>query len=424
MTVFYDLLNEVPIPKMVKVKQKFPRPSIPPDNIPQKINDILGQDDISSIILPGMRIAITVGSRGIRNIALITREIVRVLKEKGALPFIIPAMGSHGGGIAENQQKIIEEFGVTEAYCGCPIKSTMDTVQIGTTPEGHSVVIDRYAAEADGIVVLGRVKPHTAFRGEYESGLMKMMAIGLGKREGANACHAAGWKHMRRLIPLFGNTILNHAKILFSVAIVENAFDETCLLEAIRKEHIAEREPELLVQAKQFMPRIWIEETDVLIVDKIGKNISGDGMDPNITGTFATPYASGGLKSQKVAVLDVTDESHGVIIGAGMAHATTRRLFDKADLEASYINALTSTVFDVVRIPMILNSDRAAIAACIRASNEIDVRKPKIIRIADSLHMEYIYISEALLDEAASHSNLEIVGELQDMPFDENGNLW
>ncbi|TNJ61625.1 DUF2088 domain-containing protein [Paenibacillus hemerocallicola] len=409
---------------MVKVKQKFPRPSIPPDNIPQKINDILGQDDISSIILPGMRIAITVGSRGIRNIALITREIVRVLKEKGALPFIIPAMGSHGGGIAENQQKIIEEFGVTEAYCGCPIKSTMDTVQIGTTPEGHSVVIDRYAAEADGIVVLGRVKPHTAFRGEYESGLMKMMAIGLGKREGANACHAAGWKHMRRLIPLFGNTILNHAKILFSVAIVENAFDETCLLEAIRKEHIAEREPELLVQAKQFMPRIWIEETDVLIVDKIGKNISGDGMDPNITGTFATPYASGGLKSQKVAVLDVTDESHGVIIGAGMAHATTRRLFDKADLEASYINALTSTVFDVVRIPMILNSDRAAIAACIRASNEIDVRKPKIIRIADSLHMEYIYISEALLDEAASHSNLEIVGELQDMPFDENGNLW
>ncbi|RAV22606.1 hypothetical protein DQG23_04975 [Paenibacillus contaminans] len=412
------------MPKMVKVRQKFQRPSIPLDDIPQTIDDILGLDDISDTIQPGKRIAITVGSRGIRNIAFITREIVRVLKEKGALPFIIPAMGSHGGGIAENQQKIIEDFGVTEAYCGCPIKSTMDTVEIGKTPEGHSVVIDRYAAEADGIVVVGRVKPHTAFRGEYESGIMKMMTIGLGKREGANACHAAGWKHMRRLIPLFGNTIIKHAKILFAVAIVENAFDETCILEAIPKDRIAEREPELLDQAKQLMARIWIEDTDVLVVDKIGKNISGDGMDPNITGTFATPYASGGLKWQKVAVLDVTDESHGVIIGAGMAHATTQRLFDKADLEASYINALTSTVFDVVRIPMILKSDRDAIAACIRASNEIDIRKPRVIRISDSLHMEYIYISEALMDEASKHANLEIVGDLQEMPFDANGNLW
>ncbi|MEF3312991.1 lactate racemase domain-containing protein [Paenibacillus sp. GYB004] len=424
MSVFYDLLQEVPMPKMVKVRQKFPRPSIAPDDIPHKMNDTLAHVGISDLVVPGMRIAITVGSRGIRNIARIIKELVRALQDKGALPFIIPAMGSHGGGIAENQQKIIEDFGVTEAYCGCPIRATMDTVQVGTTSEGHAVVIDSYAAESDGIVVVGRVKPHTAFRGEYESGLMKMMAIGLGKREGANACHAAGWKHMRRLIPLFGNTILKNANILFAVAIIENAFDETCMLEAVRKERIAEREPELLMQAKAMMPRIWIEETDVLIVDKIGKNISGDGMDPNITGTFATPYASGGLKSQKVAVLDVTDESHGVIIGAGMAHATTRRLFDKADLEASYINALTSTVFDVVRIPMILNSDRAAIAACIRASNEIDIRRPRVIRIADSLHMEYIEVSEALMDEAASHPNLEIVGELQELPFDEQGNLW
>ncbi|GAA3413314.1 lactate racemase domain-containing protein [Paenibacillus hodogayensis] len=424
MSVFYDLLHEVPMPKMVKVRQKFPRPSIAPDDIPHKMDDTLAQAGIADLVVPGMRIAITVGSRGIRNIARITKELVRALQDKGALPFIVPAMGSHGGGIAENQQKIIEDFGVTEAYCGCPIRATMDTVQVGTTSEGHAVVIDRYAAEADGIIVVGRVKPHTAFRGEYESGLMKMMAIGLGKREGANACHAAGWKHMRRLIPLFGNTILQNANILFAVAIIENAFDETCMLEAVRKEQIAEREPELLVQAKALMPRLWIEETDVLIVDKIGKNISGDGMDPNITGTFATPYASGGLKSQKVAVLDVTDESHGVIIGAGMAHATTRRLFDKADLEASYINALTSTVFDVVRIPMILKSDLAAIAACIRASNEIDIRRPRVIRIADSLHMEYIYVSEALMEEAARHPNLEIVGELQKMPFDENGNLW
>ncbi|MBP1996514.1 lactate racemase domain-containing protein [Paenibacillus eucommiae] len=424
MSTFYDLLRDVPIPKMVKVRQKFPRVSIDVDDIPKKINEILENEDILKTIVPGMSIAITVGSRGINNIALITRELVRLLKEKGANPFIIPAMGSHGGGIAENQRKIIEEFGVSEEYCGCPIKSTMDTVQIGKSPEGHPIVIDKYAAAADGIVVVGRVKPHTAFRGEYESGIMKMMAIGLGKREGANACHAAGWKHMHHLIPLFGKSILQHANILFGVAIVENAFDETCILEAIPRNKIAEREPELLIKAKELMPRIWIDETDVLIVDKIGKNISGDGMDPNITGTFATPYASGGLKSQKVAVLDITNESHGVIIGAGMADATTQRLFDKADLEASYINALTSTVFDVVRIPMILKSDRDAIAACIRASNEIDINCPRVIRISDSLHIEYIYISEALLDEVAKNSNMEIVGELREMQFDLNGDLW
>lgn len=424
MSVFYDLLRAVPMPRMVKVRQRFPRPRIEALDIPGQIREILRQEGIIDTVRPGMRVAITVGSRGIRNIALIVREIAAVLKDRGADPFIVPAMGSHGGGVAENQRKIIEELGVTESYCRCPIKATMETVQIARTPEGLPVVIDRFAAEADGIVVLGRVKPHTAFRGEYESGLMKMMAIGLGKREGADICHAMGWKHMRRLIPLFGNLVLAHANILFGVAIVENAYDETCILEAVPKAEIPAREPQLLAKARELMPRIWIGETDVLIVDKIGKNISGDGMDPNITGTFATPYASGGLAAQKVAVLDLTDESRGVMVGVGMAHATTERLFRKADFEASYLNALTSTVFDVVRMPMILKSDRDAIAACIRACNETDLRRPRVIRIRDSLNIEYIEISEALMEEAKNHPHLEIVGELQDMPFDENGNLW
>jgi len=424
MSVLYELLRAVPMPKMARVRQKFPRPKLEVSDIPRKIRETLQAEGVIDAVRPGMSVALTVGSRGIANIALIVREIAAVLKERGAQPFIVPAMGSHGGGVAENQRKIIEDLGVTENYCGCPIRATMDTVEIARTAEGLPVVIDRFAAEAGGIVVIGRVKPHTAFRGEYESGLMKMMAIGLGKRKGADTCHAMGWKHMARLIPEFGRLVLANANILFGVAIVENAFDETCILEAIPKDNIAVREPELLARARELMPRIWIERTDVLIVDKIGKNISGDGMDPNITGTFATPYASGGLVSQKVAVLDLTDESRGVMVGAGMAHATTERLFRKADLEASYLNALTSTVFDVVRLPMILKSDRDAIAACIRACNEIDINRPRVIRIRDSLHIEYIEVSEAHLEEAKNHPHLEIVGEPEEMPFDENGNLW
>lgn len=422
MGIVSDLVKGIELPKMVKVRQIFPRQKI--DDVQAAVREQLLQAKIQQTIKPGMSIAITGGSRGVANIAVILKEIVTFVKKQGALPFIIPAMGSHGGATAAGQVEVLDSYGITEEFCGCPIRATMETTHIGFTAEQHPVFIDRYAAQADGIIVVNRVKPHTCFRGKYESGLMKMQTIGLGKQKGADTCHAAGFKHMAKLVPLFGNAILVNANILFGVATLENPFDETCKVVALTKEEIPEKEPELLLEAKALMPKIMFEEIDVLIVDKIGKNYSGDGMDPNITGTFSTPYASGGVKAQRVVVLDLSDESHGNAVGIGAADLITRRLLNKADLEKTYPNAITSTVVNCVKIAMTLKSDKEAIQTALKTCNEIDLKNPWIVRIPNSLHIEYIYISEVMLDTARKLPNIEVIGEPQPFPFDAAGNLW
>ncbi|MDK2799159.1 MAG: hypothetical protein PWP27_1755 [Clostridiales bacterium] len=421
-SVVSDLLRDIALPKMVKIAQKFPRPRI--DDIPSAVHSEVNKPEIATTIKPGQKIAITVGSRGIANIALITKELVKAVKTLGGEPFIIPTMGSHGGATAEGQVEVLYSLGVTEEYIEAPIKATMEVVKIGETEDGRPVLIDKYGAEADGIIVLGRIKPHTAFRGKYESGLMKMMTIGLGKQKGADTCHEAGFKHMAYNVPLFANAILKNANILFGVALVENPYDETCKIVALTKEEIPEKEPDLLLEAKELMPKIKFSNFDVLIVDQIGKNISGDGMDPNITATYCTPYASGGPKIQRIVVLDLTEETHGNANGMGMADFTTKRLFEKADLEKTYPNALTSTVPHTVKIPMILKNDREAIAAAIKTCNEIDKKNPRIVRIKNSLHIDEIYISEALLEEAKNDPDIEILEEPKYMQFDGNGNLF
>lgn len=422
MGVVSDLLLNVKIPKMARVRQIFDHGKL--DNIPEVLNSQLSAAQIKERVKPGMHIAITAGSRGVANISLILREIVTFTKEQGAYPFIIPAMGSHGGATVEGQREILDSYGITEEFCGCPIRATMETQQIGYTEEHDSVFIDKYAAEADGIIVVNRIKPHTCFTGPYESGLMKMMTIGLGKQKGAESFHDSGFKNAARLIPLFGNAILAHSNILFGVALLETAYDETCRVVVLTSEEIPEKEPFLLLEAKALMPKIMFESIDVLIVDKIGKNFSGDGMDPNITGTFVTPYASGGVKSQKVAVLDLSDESHGNAVGMGAADFTTRRLFEKADLEKTYPNALTSTVVSNVKIPMILKNQQEAIQAAIKTCNEIDKTNPALVRIKNSLHLEEIYISEALLEQARNMPNVEVLEEAMELAFDEEGNIW
>ncbi|ARE86450.1 DUF362 domain-containing protein [Clostridium formicaceticum] len=427
MGVVSELLKDVKLPKMVKIRQVFPREKI--ENIPEVLKSELLKEQIKSSIKPGMQIAITGGSRGVANIALILKEIAAFVKEQGAHPFIIPAMGSHGGATAEGQVEVLESFGITEEFCGCPIKATMETKQIGFTdetqfPQQYPVFIDKYAAEADGIIVVNRIKTHPAFRGTYESGLMKMMTIGLGKQKGAETCHEVGVKHLAALVPLFGNAILKNSNILFGVGMIENPFDETCKIIALTKEEIPEKEPALLLESKALMPKILIEETDILIVDKIGKNFSGDGMDPNITGKFPTPYASGGIKSQRVVLLDLSDETHGNANGLGMAHMVTRRLFEKADLEKTYPNSLTAKIVENIKIPMILENDKEAIKAAIKTCVEIDKDAPAIIRIPNSLHIEYIHISESLLEKAKTIPGIEILEEPKEFLFDENGNLW
>ena len=418
-----EKVRDVKLPKMFRVKQIFPRPRIEPEHIPDTLGALLNQQPIPQRVRPGMKIAITVGSRGVANVAVITKTIVDFCKSRGAEPFIVPAMGSHGGATAEGQRRIVEDYGCTEEYLGCPICSSMEVVKIGVNDEGRDVYIDRFAAQADGIIVNCRVKPHSAFRGKYESGIMKMMAIGLGKQYGAEVCHNEGIGDMAKNIPLFGRCILRNAPVLFAVAAIKNAFDETARIAVVPAEEIESVEPGLLEEAKANMPRILVDEADVLVVDQMGKNFSGDGMDPNITGNFPTPYASGGLRSQRVAVLNLSPESHGNAIGAGNCSVMTQRIFDQIDLTAMYMNCITCTIVESSKIPVIMESDKECVQMCLRTCVKNDKEHPRVVRIPNSLHIEHILLSEAYLEEARRNPNLVVESEPEEWPFDDNGDL-
>lgn len=420
-STLYDLIGTVSMPAMARVRQTFDSQEITDPEA--AVRRELSRPEIRSTIRPGMTIAITAGSRGIASHKRILKTIVNMVKEAGAHPFVVPAMGSHGGATAQGQLEVLAGFGITPEYLGCPVKSSMDTVQAGVSPEGHPVHIDKNAHGADGIILVNKVKPHTAFRGPHESGLMKMMTIGLGKQFGASLCHQAGFKNMGRLVPMFANVILDRCNILFGLAIVENAYSRTCILEAALARDIPVTDARLLVKARSLMPRILFDDIAVLVIDEIGKNFSGDGQDPNVSSRFATPYASGDFSIQKVCVLDISEKSHGIMIGAGCADTCTQRLVDKADLEASYINAITSTVFDCVRLPMILKNDYYAMAACIRTCNEVDRDQIRMVRIPNTLEIGEILISESMMADARKNPRIEILSEPEPMRFDENGNL-
>jgi hypothetical protein len=412
---------------MVKVRQFFDREQIRPEDIPQAVAAQLS--GMGDLLRPGKRYAITCGSRGVANVARITGAIAAFVKSKGGRPFVVPAMGSHGGASGEGQRALLAGYGVTEETVGCPVLSSMETVVIGESEPGpggkvYGVRIDKNAAEADGIIVAGRIKPHTDFHGPYESGIMKMMAIGLGKREGADICHQNGFGYMAEMVPLFGKTIIKYAPVILGFGILENAYGQTCKFVALRPDEIAAREPGLLEEARSHLPLIPFDRTDVLVVDRIGKDISGDGMDPNITGPSpCSPWVTGGIKADRTAVLDLTEETHGAALGMGAAHTITRRLFNKIDYEATYVNAVTSRGIDFARIPCILKNDREAVQLALRTSIGGDPARPRIIRIADSLHTETLYISEAMEGEARG-KGLEILEGPAPWPFDAEGNLW
>ena len=424
MGVVSELLKSVRIPEMISIRQNFDASHIEKEMIPEVIREQMMQEKIVSQFRPGMRVAITAGSRGIANIALIIKSIADCLREMGADPFIVPAMGSHGGATAEGQLEVIGSYGITEEYTGCRILSSMETVEIGKTDTGRSVRIDRNAYEADGIVVCNRIKPHTSFRGPYESGIMKMMAIGLGKQFGAEIIHADGFRHFKEYIPMYGSAIIKCAPITCALAILENAYDQTRELVALTPEEIETEEPVLLDRARSYMPRLLFDECDVLIIDEAGKNISGIGMDPNITGRFATDCASGGINAQRVAILDLSAGSHGNGCGMGLADCITKRFYDKLDLEATYPNGITNTIVGEMKIPMIMRNDREAVQLCIKSCNEIDKENPRVIRIKNTLRLRDIEISKALLEEAEAHPDIEITGELHPMAFNENNDLW
>ncbi|WP_112179992.1 MULTISPECIES: lactate racemase domain-containing protein [Paraliobacillus] len=415
MGILQDLLKDIPIPQMAAVKQTFANQQI--DNLSEELRSRLDQDGLKEQIKPGMEIAVAVGSRGLDRLVELTKETILFLQSLGAKPFIVPSMGSHGGATGEGQKAVLEHLGITQESVNAEIRSSMEVIEVGKLPNGLPVYIDKLAAEADGIVVINRVKPHTAFRGPVESGIMKMISIGLGKQKGAEACHQLGFKHMAEHVPAMAKLTLASMPILFAVATVENAFDKIARVEVWKPDEIEEKEAGMQELSKQLLPKLFFEKIDVLVIDQIGKNISGDGMDPNITGRYPTPYAYGGPEVTKMVVLDLTKQTEGNANGVGTADFTTQKLVDKMDRDTTYANGLTSTVVGPTNISTTLPNDKQAIQAAIKTCNILDFTKVKLVRIKNTLDIGTIEVSAALLNEVEQHDNLEKLTDLKDMKF-------
>jgi hypothetical protein len=424
MGVISELAQAIALPKMVKIRQHFPNAEgMSQREIIETVKQQLSRKEILSKLTPGSVIAIGCGSRGIANIALIAKCTVEFVKKHNCQPFIFPAMGSHGGATAAGQKEVLRTLGITEQSMGCPIRSSMEVVPVGKTKDGRKVYIDRNASESDGIILINRIKPHPSFRGPCESGIAKMMVIGMGKQRGADSCHASGFAHMAADLVTYRDIILQNVPVICGLGIIENALEKTLRIVSLTAEELPKREPELLVEAKRNMGRIYFDKTDVLIVDEIGKDISGDGMDPNVTGTFCTPYASGGISAQRVVVLDLTDETHGAAVGMGMADISTKRLLNKVDFEKTYANCITSRVLEPIKVPLICENDREAIQIGIRTCLQVVDRNARIVRIKNSLELEYIEISESLLGQAMQNPHITVLEEPHEMAFDQFGNL-
>lgn len=421
MGIYEELLSDVALPKMALVKQSFPNEKV--KDIPNAIKTALQRPGTLDRIQAGQKVAIAVGSRGINNLSLIVKQVVTEIRSRGAEPIIIPSMGSHGGATSEGQKEMLLGLGITPEEVGAEIQSSMGVLEVGVLPDGLPVYISTDAMAADAIVLVNRIKPHTAFRGSIESGLVKMLTIGLGKQKGAEACHAHSFKHMARHIIEMGSMLLEKTPVAFGLGVIENAYDQTHSVIAIPAERLLEEEPTWLELAKKLMPSLPVKQLDVLVIDEIGKDISGDGMDPNITGRYPTPYAHGGPEVSKMVLLDLTERSHGNANGIGTADIVARRLVEKMIPEQTYPNALTSTVTGPVQIPLTLETDYDVIRAAVKTSNALDLSKVRLVRIKNTLHLCEFLASESVIQELATQGKYEI-GDLQNWAFDEQGNLF
>ena len=372
--------------------------------------------------LPSDTVAIGVGSRGVGRISEVVAALVEVLKEAGAEPFVVPAMGSHGASTAEGQARVLAHLGVNEERVGCPVRATMEAQKLGETPSGVSVFMDRNAFEADSVVVVNRIKPHTAFRGTVESGPTKMLAIGLGKQKGAHSIHAAGWGRIHETIPEAARVAVESGKVAFGLAVLENADEEPYRVAAIPADNLEESEAPLLEEAKRKLMRLPFDDIDVLVIDEIGKNISGDGADPNVTGRYPTPFASGGPNVERMVFLDLTPETGGNANGLGAADVVTERLVSKMDRPSTYLNALTSTTPYPVKIPMTMPTDRMAIAAALTMTAGVSPQNARLVRIKNTLKLRRMWVSEALLNEVDGEK-VRVVEEPRPMRFDEEETL-
>ncbi len=378
-------------------------------------------------IKPGQSVAVTVGSRGIANIHLVAKAIVDSIKALRAEPFIVPAMGSHGGGTAEGQLEVLRSYGVTEEFCKCPIRSSMETVVVCQTAEGFDVHFDRHAFGADHVVVCNRVKPHTGFVGEVESGLMKMMLIGLGKHEGAKVYHRAIHDYnFGQIVRSVAGRVLQSCRIVAGIAIVENGYDQTAHIVGVQPEQFEAREKELLVLAKKLMPRLPFDRVDLLIIDEIGKNISGTGMDTNVVGRKYHPHHPASNEFPKVKMIFVrglTEATHGNASGIGLAEFCTRRALAQTNQQYTRVNCLTAGHVAAAMMPLDYPTDRDVLETALPIMGLTEPPDCKVLWIRNTLELGEVECSAAYLDEARSRSDLEILIDLRDMPLDADGNL-
>jgi hypothetical protein len=412
-----ELLREVEPPRGALVERLVDAPPALAD-----IRAAVGEA-LRSVELPTGTVAIGVGSRGVGGISDVVAALVGFLREAGAEPFIVPAMGSHGASTAEGQARVLAHLGVSEETVGCPVRATMETVKLGETPGGIAVYMYRNAYEADSVIVVNRIKPHTAFRGSVESGPTKMLAIGLGKQKGAHSVHAAGWGNIHETIPQAARVAVETGKVAFGLAVLENPDEKPYKVAAIPAANFEEAEAPLLEQAKRNLLRLPFDAMDVLVIDEIGKNISGDGADPNVTGRYATPYATGGPEVELMVFLGLTEETGGNANGLGAADVVTERLVSGMDRPATYLNALTSTAPNPVKIPMVMPTDRMAIAAALTMCAGTSPPEARLVRIKNTLRLRRMWVSETMLGEVERDERLTLIEDPQPMRFDADGSM-
>ena len=403
------------VPKMVKVKQNFEDHKI--DDVALAVKNEILKPEITQTIKAGTSIAIGVGSRGVANIDIAVKSLVSSLKELGAVPFIFPAMGSHGGGTVENQIALLAGYGVTEDKVGAEVRATMETVVPVVLDDGTKVHMDKFAYEADGVILINRVKPHTNFRGSIESGIVKMMTIGMGKINGASELHGSyPMSNFGTALPNAAKHLLKKINFLFGVGLVEDAYDHTAIVEAIPSDQLFDKEANLQSMAKKLMGKICFDQIDVLVIDEIGKEISGGGCDPNITGNknepgFENPNVS------KLVLLDLTDKTKGNATGFAAADVITKKLFDKIDFPTTYANVVASSKLEGGKIPIPMKDGDEAVRLALKTLNGIDPINARVVRIKNTLKLAEIYVSESMLHEVDSNSMLEAITSPAEMSF-------
>ena len=400
-----------PLPKMYRVRQSFNKEHL--EDIEGTVAREFAKAEIRAQVKPGMRVALAVGSRGIRNLSRIVKCVVDQLLALEAEPFIVAAMGSHGGGTLEGQLEILHTYGITQETMGIPVVANNDVELLGSTSRGIQVYFDKLCLEqADLVIPINRVKLHTDFVDTIQSGMCKMLVIGLGHHKGCTAIHKADFSYFGDTLREATRLILSRAKVGFGVAIMENAYDQTLLVEAVPAGKMLEREAELVMLSRKNMPILMIPDIDVLVVEQIGKDISGNGYDPNILGKsfllkeFVLPVP----KIDRMVVLDVSPASHGSAVGIGIFDVTTRKLFDQLNMEAMYANDIALGCLDDCKIPLVAADEEEAIRVAVKVLQDNDPEKLKIVRIRDTLHMEEIQVSEDLLDVVRADPRLELLG--------------